>query len=174
MIVTLQTSIVLLVGLPLLAVFQPFLPGLPSAALFLGILLVLAVFFWRGTADLEGHVKAVSQVIVENLAKQAQEKGTVEDDKDLRRTRKLFTGMGHIATLTVGPGFHCVGKTMGELNIRSLTGAAILVVMRGEGNSILPSSEDILQAGDLVTLAGTPEAVEAAKAILTGGTETTR
>ena len=81
MIVTLQTGIVLLVGLPLLAVFQPFLPGLPSAAVFIGILLLLGISFWRGTADLEGHVKAVSQVIVESLAKQAEEKGAAEDDK---------------------------------------------------------------------------------------------
>ncbi len=169
MIATLQTGIVLLVGLPLLALFQPFLPGLPSAAVFIGILLLLGISFWRGTADLEGHVKAVSQVIVESLAKQAEEKGAAEDDKTIRRLRKLFPGMGHLATLRLDPACYCVGKPMEELNVGSRTGAKILVVMRGDGNAILPTGKDILRAGDVLTLAGTPEAVEAARALLTRG-----
>ena len=169
MIVTLQTCILLLAGLPLLAVFQPFLPGLPSAAIFIGILLLLGISFWRGTANLEGHVKAVSEIIVESLAKQAEEKGAAEDDKTLRRIRKLFPGMGHLATLRLGPSFYCVGKPMEELNVGSLTGAKILVVMRSDGNAILPAGKDVLREGDVLTLAGTPEAVEAAKEILTKG-----
>jgi len=32
----LQIGIVLLVGMPLLAIFQPFLPGFPAAAILLG------------------------------------------------------------------------------------------------------------------------------------------
>ena len=169
MILTLETGIVLLVGLPLLAVFQPFLPGLPSAALFLGILLLLGTFFWRGAANLEGHVKAVSQVIVESLAKQSKEKSAAEDDKTLRRLRKIFPGMGHIASLRVEPGCHCAGKPMGELDVGSLTGAKVLVVIRGEGDSFLPTGKDILREGDVLALAGTPEAVEAAKGILVAG-----
>ena len=58
---------------------------------------------------------------------------------------------------------------MEELNVGSLTGAKILVVMRGDGNAILPTGKDILRAGDVLTLAGTPEAVEAARALLTRG-----
>jgi CPA2 family monovalent cation:H+ antiporter-2 len=171
MIMTLETGIILLVGLPLLAIFQPFLPGLPSAALFLGILLVLTVSFWKGTADLEGHVKAVSQAIVEALAKQSQNQGDTEEDKTLRRIRKLFPGMGHLATLHVGPACRCAGKTIGEMNLGNRTGAAILVVLR-EGKGILPTGKDVLREGDVVTLAGTPEAVDSARELLTRGQET--
>jgi CPA2 family monovalent cation:H+ antiporter-2 len=75
MILTLQTGIILVIGVPLLAVFQPFLPGLPSAAVLFGILLLLGVSFWRGTSDLQEHVKAVSEVVAESLAKQLKQKG---------------------------------------------------------------------------------------------------
>jgi CPA2 family monovalent cation:H+ antiporter-2 len=169
MIVTLQTGIVIVVGLPLLAFFQPFLPGLPVAVIFLGVMTLLGISFWRGTANLEGHVKAFTQVIVESLRKQTEAKGAEEDDKTLHRVRKLFPGLGHIAPLRVGAGSYCAGKTMGGLNVGSLTGATILVILRGEGNSILPTGKDILQEGDVLTLAGTPEAVEAARKILSEG-----
>ena len=168
MVATLETGIVFLVGLPLLAVFQPFLPGLPSAALFLGILLVLAISFWRGTANLEGHVKAVSEAVVEALAKQSQTGGDSEEEKTLRRIRKLFPGMGHMGTLHVGPACRCAGKTIGEMNVGNRTGATILVVLR-EGKGVLPTGKDVLKPGDLLVLAGTPEAVEAAREFLAPG-----
>ena len=46
-----------------------------------------------------------------------------------------------------------------------VAGVTILVVLR-EGDAILPTGKNILQAGDMETLAGT---VEAAKEILTVG-----
>jgi CPA2 family monovalent cation:H+ antiporter-2 len=167
--VALEIGVLLLIAMPLLAFFQPFLPRLPWAAALLGALFLLGISLWRRVADLQGHVKAVTQVIVESLEKQVAEKSAEEDDKTLRRVRKLFPGMGHIAPFRLEPGSYGVGKTVRELNLGSLTGATILVVLRGEGNSLLPTGKDILQAGDVLTLAGTPEAVEAAKEILLKG-----
>ncbi len=174
MIVTLQTGIFLMIGLPLLAFFQPFLPRFPGAAVFLGVMTLLAISFWRGAANLEGHVKAVSQVIAESLRKQTDAKGGEEDDQAFRPIRKLFPGLGHIAPLRLKAGSHCVGKRIGELNVGSLTGATILVILRGDGESILPTGKDILKDGDVLTLAGTPEAVDAAKVILIKGPDASR
>jgi Trk K+ transport system NAD-binding subunit len=39
---------------------------------------------------------------------------------------------------------------------------------------VIPTGKDILKAGDVLALAGTPDAVEAAREILTLGTETSR
>jgi CPA2 family monovalent cation:H+ antiporter-2 len=131
LIVTLQIGIVLLVGMPLLAIFQPFLPGFPAAAIFLAVLLPLGILFWRGAANLEGHVKAVSQVIVEQLGKQAGTEGGEEDSDALRNIQKLLPGLGHIDRVRLRPDSHSVGRTLAELNVGSLTGATILVVLRG-------------------------------------------
>jgi CPA2 family monovalent cation:H+ antiporter-2 len=174
LIVTLQIGIALLVGMPLLAIFQPFLPGFPAAAVLLGVLILLGILFWRGAANLEGHVKAVSQVIVDHLNKQA-ETGGAEDDADaFRKIQKLFPGLGHVGRLRLRPDSFSVGRTLAELNVGSLTGATILVILRGEGNTVIPSGKDTLQSGDVLALAGTPDAVGAARKILTLGPENLR
>ena len=169
MILTLQASVIILIGLPMLAVFQPFLPGVPSAAILLGVLFMLAISFRRGTNVLASHVKTVSEAIAESVAKQSQTSSAHEDDKTIQRIRQLYPGMGHIASLRLTPGCHCAGKPVAQLNVGSLTEAAILIVMRGEGNSFLPTGKDILKPDDLIVLAGTPEAVEAAKNLLVHG-----
>jgi CPA2 family monovalent cation:H+ antiporter-2 len=174
LIVTLQIGIVLLVGMPLLAIFQPFLPGFPAAAILMGVLILLGILFWRGAANLEGHVKAVSQVIVEHLRKQTGTEGTEEDADALRKVQALLPGLGHIVRLRLGPESVSVGRTLAELNVGSLTGATILVIMRGEGKAVIPTGKDTLQPGDVLAIAGTPDSVEAARKILTLGPENSR
>ena len=56
----------------------------------------------------------------------------------------------------------------------SLSGATILVILRGGEKAMIPSGKDILQAGDVLALAGTPNAVEAARKILTLGPDSSR
>jgi len=174
LIVTLQIGIVLLVGMPLLAIFQPFLPGFPTAAILLGVLVLLGILFWRGAANLEGHVKAVSQVIADHMRKQMETGDAKEDTDALRKIQKLLPGLGHVVRLRLGPDSHSVGRTLAALNVGSLTGATILVILRGEGKAVVPSGKDILQAGDVLALAGTPDAVEAARKFLTFGPENSR
>jgi CPA2 family monovalent cation:H+ antiporter-2 len=171
LIVTLQFGIVLLLGMPLLAIFQPFLPGFPVAALLLGVLIMLGILFWRGATNLEGHLKAVSEVIVDHLRKQTNTE-KVEDDADvLREIQKLLPGLGHVVRLRLRSDGYSVGKSLTELNVGSLTGATILVILRGGGKAVTPSGKDILQTGDVLALAGTPDAVEVARKILTQGPE---
>jgi CPA2 family monovalent cation:H+ antiporter-2 len=174
LLVTLQIVIVLLVGMPLLAIFQPFLPRLSGPAILLGVLILLGILFWRGAANLEGHVKAVSQVIVDHLRKQAETEGADEDADALRKIQKLLPGLGHIDRLRLRSDSFSVGRTLAELNVGSLSGATILVILRGGEKAVIPSGKDILKAGDVLALAGTPDSVEAARKILTLGTENSR
>ena len=83
MLLTLQAGIILLIGLPMLAVFQPFLPSMPSAGVLLTVLILLAIFFWRETRNLEGRAKAISETIVDTVAQQSQQGSDHEDDKML-------------------------------------------------------------------------------------------
>jgi CPA2 family monovalent cation:H+ antiporter-2 len=53
-----------------------------------------------------------------------------------------------------------------ELDLRSLTGATVLAVVRDEVGVKLPAASDTLRAGDLLALTGTDEAVEAARQLL--------
>ena len=65
-----QLGATVLVLLPVVALTQPFLPGVPGAVVLAAALVVLGVAFWRSAANLQGHVRAGAQVIVEALAKQ--------------------------------------------------------------------------------------------------------
>ena len=62
------------------------------------------------------------------------------------------------------------GKTIGELKIRSMTGASISRVMSND-KAITPSPGTILQRGDLVKAVGTPEALEKVKLLVGSPTD---
>ena len=71
LLVLLQLAATLLVLLPVGAVTQPFLPGVPAAAVLVVAVAVLGLALWRSASNLQGHVRAGAQVIVEVLARQA-------------------------------------------------------------------------------------------------------
>ena len=56
-----------------------------------------------------------------------------------------------------------VGRTLAELNLRGLTGATVLAIQRGDAGLLVPTAREVLAAGDVLALAGTQEAVEAAR-----------
>jgi CPA2 family monovalent cation:H+ antiporter-2 len=58
-----------------------------------------------------------------------------------------------------------VGKSIGELQIRSSTGASIVAVVRGEEVMPNPGPEVALRAGDLVGVLGTPDQRAAFRAL---------
>ena len=171
LIVVLELIAFLVICMPLLALLQPFLPNFPGAVLLLSMLVLFGISLWRRVTNLGGHVKAVSQVIVESMVNQVRTAGSEKDEEALQQVRRLFPGLGHLAPLRLQKDNYCVRKTMGEMHIGNLTGATVLMILRGEGNSILPTGREVLMEGDLLTLAGTPEAVEAAKGLLVNGSQ---
>lgn len=167
LVVTLQLGVVLIVILPLLALTQPFLPGLPGAAVAGVLLVVLGVAFWRGAANLQGHVRAGAQVIVEALAAQARKGARTADDRELSQVRKMFPGLGEPVPVRLSPTSPVVGKTLAELNLRGQTGATVLAIVRGEEGILIPTAREALKAGDVLALAGAHECIEAARELLT-------
>src|SRR3954465_6388042 len=69
-VILVQIAVVLAVGIPVVAITQPFLPA-HQGALILGILtLVLLIALWRNAANLQGHARAGAQIIASALANQ--------------------------------------------------------------------------------------------------------
>ncbi|MBM4383225.1 MAG: cation:proton antiporter [Deltaproteobacteria bacterium] len=163
LVVTLQLAAVMLVGLPLLALAQPFLPsGAGPAALAL-TLAGLAFSFWRTAADLQGHVTAGASAVIEALASQAR--GGMRP-VHAPALGELARGLGEPEAVRIAPGCAACGATLSALDLRGLTGATVLAITRGERAIVFPSAGERLEAGDLLALAGTREAVDAAKALL--------
>jgi len=182
LVVTLQLACVLLVGAPILAVTQPFLRGLETAAALTLLLAVLSVAFWRSATNLQGHVRAGAQALVERLARQMQPPpalaparaahagappapagATVPAELD-----RWLPGLGAPEPVTLDDASPAVGRTLAALNLRAATGATVLVIVRG-GAGVVPTADEPLRAGDVLALAGTRDALAAATEILRGG-----
>ncbi|WP_242343710.1 cation:proton antiporter domain-containing protein [Anaeromyxobacter terrae] len=162
-----QLGATLLALLPVVALTQPFLPsGAPGALLLLGALLVFGVGFWRSATELQGHVRAGAQVIVEALAKQAVPSGEGHSGDALSAVRAMFPGLGEPVVVRLGAESAASGQTLSELAIRGRTGATVLAISRAAGPVMIPAAAEVLRAGDVLALAGTHEATDAARALL--------
>src|SRR5690606_11334054 len=64
LVITFEIAIVFLVGLPVLAISQPFLPPFRGAVVLIVVLVLLGVLAWRSARNLHGHVSAGSEVLL--------------------------------------------------------------------------------------------------------------
>jgi CPA2 family monovalent cation:H+ antiporter-2 len=171
LVVTLQLAGVLVVGTSLLALTQPFLPLLPGAVIFLLVLATLSVGFWRSASNLQGHVRAGAQVVLDALAVRTRPAESASSGRSFADVHQLLPGLGALAAVRLEPESPAVGKTLSQLKLRGRTGATVLAVTRASGGVIVPTAKERLQAGDVLALAGTHEAIAAATTALEGRNE---
>jgi len=177
LVVTIQLATLLLTGLPFLAVTQPFLGGIYAPLLFAGLLLVLGFSFWRGATELHGHVRAGAQAIVEALIAQARPSESQRPDELVpvasREEAEAFLrtslpGLGQPTPVALEATSPAIGKSLAELNLRGVTGATVLAITRGGAGVLVPTAAEVLRPGDTLALAGTHEAIDHARELLTG------
>ena len=165
--VTLQLAMILLVGLPFLAVTRPFLPFWVGPSLLLAALAVLGLSFWRSARNLEEHVRAGAHLVLETLIGQAGEPRPQHGPLD--QVSSTLPGLGALTAVRLEPSSPAVGKTLIDLDLRSLTGASVIAIGRDGGGVAAPTGREPLAVGDVLTLTGTSEAVAAAAALLAEG-----
>ena len=159
---TLQLGMVLLVGIPLLALTQPFVHGKSGLGALGALVALVLVAFWRSALNLHAHVRAGSQVVLEALARQTQAAAPPAPADALS---VLVPGLGAPTPVRVEPGSPAAGHTLADLNLRGVTGATVLAIRRG-AHGIIPTAQESLEEGDVLALAGTERAVRAAMALL--------
>lgn len=162
----LMVGIVLAVGLVIIAITGPFLPRATLPAAIVVVLIYLGVGFWRAATDLQGHLRAGAEVAAHVLA--AEHRRLDSPDAALAQVEKLLPGIGSLHAATVEAGGAADGRTLGDLNLRGLTGATVVAIYRGDAPIIYPSGHERLAGGDVLALSGTHEAVEAAEKELRG------
>ena len=151
----------------MVAVTQLFLPKYVAPLTFAAVLAALAVRLWKSAEQLQGHVRAGAQVLVEALANQARPDGTPPSAQPALSA--LFPGLGFPVPVVLAPGSPAIGKTLAGINLRGRTGATVLAIRRGEQGLLVPTGRELLQAGDVLALAGTHDSVDAARALLSDG-----
>jgi len=169
MVVAVQLATVMAVGAPLIAVTQPFLPTFAGLGLLLAGAVVLGVIFWRSAADLQGHVRAAAEAIVQAIDAQHRRGGPDEAERSLHRAYELVPGLGEPVPVGIPAGSPFAGLTLADTELRGRTGATVIAISRGQDVVLVPDGHELLQAGDVLALAGTREAVDAARRLLSGG-----
>lgn len=180
--VTLHLAILLLVGAPVVAITQPFLPPLRGALVLGFVAVVLLVGIYRSATQLQDHAQAGAAIIVSALAKQmaaepvavgGDDGGEESEAPDLRDDQKVIESVHHmlpglgdpvsVRLWAHSPGVH---KTLAELNLRGLTGATVLAITRQGEPVMIPTGHEVLRDGDVLAIAGSHEAIVAAVELL--------
>ncbi|HEY7376554.1 MAG TPA: cation:proton antiporter [Polyangia bacterium] len=163
LLVTLQIAILLVAGIPVIAVTQPFMPGFPGMAVLLAGVALLVVPLWRSATNLQGHVRAGAQVILEALAAQS---GTTAPAAPPPAPAAMLPGLGNATAVPIAASSPAVGRTLKQINLRGLTGATVIAIDRDAADVIYPTGDETLHAGDALIVTGTTDAVQAAQELV--------
>ncbi|MCC6767070.1 MAG: cation:proton antiporter [Deltaproteobacteria bacterium] len=168
LIVTLQLGILLGAAVVVVAVTQPFLPSYPGPILLLALLGAFGLALWQSATNLQGHVRAGSQAIVEVLTTYARRSGDVATAPPaLTSVHAMLAGLGEPVAVRLDDGSPAIGRTLADLNLRGRTGASVLVILRA-GLPVVPTASEKLDRGDVLAVAGTRAAIASATTLLRG------
>lgn len=177
LVVTIEIMILLVIGLPLLAVTQPFLPPFRGALVLAVVLALLSVAAWRSAQNLQGHIRAGAEVLMaavqsvlppENATGEMAAVGPESGADVFASATYMLPGLGSPTPFRVREGDYGAGRSLAELDLRGRTGATVLGITRGGTGIAAPGKLERLAVDDTLVLVGTTEAIEAAKAILAG------
>jgi CPA2 family monovalent cation:H+ antiporter-2 len=167
LIVALQLAAAVALGLPLFAIARVFLPLAPTLVLFAVAFVFLGVRLWRSVTQLQGHVRAGAQVLA---AAFSQVRGAPAEPARNPEVEvgEVLPGLGSPVRFTLTATSPAVGRTLASLNLRGATGATVLAISREGQGVLVPTGHEQLRIDDVLALAGTHEAVDAARAMLSG------
>jgi CPA2 family monovalent cation:H+ antiporter-2 len=156
---TLEIVILLLVGLPVAAITQPFVPG--GFVVVVAVLAVVVLAARRSLTDLDHHVRAGAELIVELLARQGAR------EEPLAGVEAILPGLEAVPIALVR-GAPAIDRSLAELDLRARTGASVLAITHDGGGAVNPSPTAPLREGDVLALTGSSEALAAARELLLG------
>lgn len=156
---SLLTGIVLATLIPVVLLTIPFVPFYGGPSVLAALLLVLLFSIWRAARDLAGHARAGAELVVHVLARQ----GMAEETGMYEKVEALLPGLGSVKPVQIVAGSLAAGQTLGELNLRGRTGATVVGISRAGLEIPHPAATERLEAGDLVALTGSRDAIQAAR-----------
>jgi monovalent cation:H+ antiporter-2, CPA2 family len=81
--------------------------------------------------------------------------------------REVLPGMGDPVPLRIAFGSPVADRSLADVNLRSITGATVLAILRDRGEQVLmPSGTQVLREGDLLAVIGSHDAVESASGLV--------
>lgn len=84
----------------------------------------------------------------------------------LLKTAAGAVGTRHVEELVLEPGSWAVGRSLGEIRLRSSTGVTAVAIIRGEEEIFSPPADMRLEAGDVLTIVGSDAARQRCRELL--------
>jgi len=166
LVIVIQIAVVLAVGIPVVAITQPFLPANQGAFVLALLTLLLLAALWRNAANLQGHARAGAQIIASALADQmASSDGVAAEPRTLDDINAILPGLGEPVAIRVAPESIAAGKSLAQINLRGATGATVLAIRRGDNQIPTPLGRQVIDAGDVLAVAGSHDAIAIARAL---------
>ncbi len=97
--------------------------------------------------------------------------GRVSSSREVLKSEDeiVLPGLAAAASFAVPADAAGVGKSLAELDVRAKTGASVLSIARGGEHRASPSPREPIEEGDVLSLAGSPDAVERAFRLVVDG-----
>ncbi|HET9635579.1 MAG TPA: cation:proton antiporter [Gemmatimonadaceae bacterium] len=165
LVILVQIAVVIAVGIPVVAITQPFLPPHQGAVVLSLLTVVLLIALWRNAANLQGHARAGAQIIASALAQQMASTGDSQEETKLEDVNAVLPGLGEPVAIRVVPESIAVGRSLAQLNLRGATGATILAIRRGDQQIPTPLGREVIRANDVLAVAGAHDSIAIARAL---------
>jgi CPA2 family monovalent cation:H+ antiporter-2 len=159
----LELPILFTIVIVLIATVAPFVRAIDGAVVMAAAAIVLGVMTWRSARQIQDHVREAARILVERLPRQMT---GVQAVRSSDRLADLLSEIGPLEPVRVPDAGNVVGKTLEELNLRALTGAMVVALIRKGASIFVPDGTQILRPGDSLALAGPSEALAAARQLL--------
>jgi len=162
-VLALQIGIGIGVMAPAFALTQPFVPGPYGLVVLFVILGTLGIGFWKSATELQEHVQAGAEVVLDALRRRA----AAVRGPGIEQLPAMLPGLGDLTMVEIAASSGAVGRTLASLDVRGLTGATVLAISRASRGIVVPTGHEALRTGDVLALTGAHESVQAARALLT-------
>jgi CPA2 family monovalent cation:H+ antiporter-2 len=151
----LRMAMVLMVGLPLLALVQPFAPRGWSLAVALAVFLFTLAVQWVRARGLAHESITGTEWLLAQVRDPWSNGGSLPPEST-----------GTLRSLRLGPHCPSLGRPLSELDLPGRAGITVVALLREGCTSVPLHPSPELRAGDLLALAGSDHALDEAEALL--------
>jgi monovalent cation:H+ antiporter-2, CPA2 family len=158
----LQITILLVASVPLLAIVQPFMAPVEGIGIIIITSVLMIAVVTRSARRMQGQIRNATRLI--RIALQGAPAGI-----DGQQSYEV-PGIGMITPVPLRGDSNGVGKKLSELDLHTNSGAVVVAIGRADSEVVVPTGDEILRPGDILELAGSSEAVAAARRMLENAT----
>jgi CPA2 family monovalent cation:H+ antiporter-2 len=151
---------IVMVSLLLLLLSSPLLPPMKILFLLLGLAAALAVML--KTCFVRIYARAQAAI------RETLERERLPLEPEIHKPMPPLLEHAELLTLHLQPNWPCVGKTITDLKLRTLTGASVVVVRRGKESIVNPNPDVRFEDQDQLLLLGDAMQLNAAEKLMKG------